>query len=765
MFLNQGFLVINKIFSILKEFERQINSKNKELIALLKSDIYCAESEKKIERLATVTFNSQIMMDINNQINILFDKSLLDISKYALSFENASAVKHNKNLKIDYIIVPGPRVKYRREKHKIPNFGEFQYIAKFSKTESSLYQALSVGLSEIFIWFQLSNDIIEPLRKNFEDQKAKALTFAKDTELDRYVKGLIEIITNITKKAPDRMTSFQWLSSYSETEESMTNLSMDYGMRVLICSILRGNAKVHQRILRDEITDEDIGSIFYAISSMGMQITVFNGQTISNHVKYEPDKYPVIYLNQSGRNFSLIYTMKMIEIETNPNFSNTDVEKYPFMVDTGIASVNSRNQQVSLLKGLQNTHIKGAAPQGFSTVLENQTKNKEINTEIKNPSNAQEINAKFPNIAPSNTENPSFQTPKPEPSQEAPNNKFPSESHNPISNPSILINQGSQNFALPFQNTKLVLSNKEPSNLPAPKAENLQIIKNSLNLINQNLPAPDTSGRPNLWNTMVNIPTPNSASPESSPSTISVYNLRRGSFQNSVNWINSNQPTPNAPSFNTVDSINQQKSNIPKQTSPPAMLIPKQTSHPEMLNLMNKNSGLPGQVPNNPNPSAMPGPAFPSNPKLPEPGLNSKQLTPNFFPTSKTGDPINQQNSNIPKQASPPAMLNLMNKNSGIPGQVPYNPNPSAMPNPTFPNNPKFPEPGMNSNPQGVSPRNININPQGNNLNMAFHPQGFEPGNISTQDGKSNKSAPVQQRVDSQSKKEKDGDKKDCSIY
>ena len=195
------------------------------------------------------------------------------------------------------------------------------------------------------------------------------------------------------------------------------------------------------------------------------------------------------------------------------------------------------------------------------------------------------------------------------------------------------------------------------------------------------------------------------------------------------------------------------------------MLIPKQTSHPEMLNLMNKNSGLPGQVPNNPNPSAMPGPAFPSNPKLPEPGLNSKQLTPNFFPTSKTGDPINQQNSNIPKQASPPAMLNLMNKNSGIPGQVPYNPNPSAMPNPTFPNNPKFPEPGMNSNPQGVSPRNININPQGNNLNMAFHPQGFEPGNISTQDGKSNKSAPVQQRVDSQSKKEKDGDKKDCSIY
>ena len=100
---------------------------------------------------------------------------------------------------------------------------EFQYIARFSKTESSLYQALSVGFIETLLRFKLSNNPVKVMKKSYEDQQTKALTFARDQQLEAYVTGLISIITNITEKSPDRMTGFQWLHYYSETEENITN--------------------------------------------------------------------------------------------------------------------------------------------------------------------------------------------------------------------------------------------------------------------------------------------------------------------------------------------------------------------------------------------------------------------------------------------------------------------------------------------------------------------------------------------------------------
>ena len=86
----------------------------------------------------------------------------------------------------------------------------------------------------------------------------------------------MEIITNITEKSPDRMTGFQWLNHYSETEENQANLSLDIGMRALISS--KNCQHLSEEIFSDELTDSLIDNIFYMISSMGMQITVYNGQ-------------------------------------------------------------------------------------------------------------------------------------------------------------------------------------------------------------------------------------------------------------------------------------------------------------------------------------------------------------------------------------------------------------------------------------------------------------------------------------------------------
>ena len=380
--LDQGMLAINKIFEILREFEQQINLKNKELITLLKSSIYCTESEEKIERITKVTFNNQIMMDIKNQINILFDISLLDLSKYNPS--SKGAIEHEKSLTKDYISqriiyeeeklyltkdhidpywiddyinMPDQWVKYRKEQFRMPGLEEFQYIARFSNTESSLYQALSVGFIETLLRFQLSNNPVQVMKKKYDNQQMKALAFACDHQLEEYVVAFINIIANITEKSPDRMTGFQWLAYYSETAESAANSILDYGMRVLICSILIGKAPTHQRIFSDQITDEDVFNIFYAISSMGMQITVYNGQDKANHVKATPGEYPVIILYQNGRNFSLLYTAKMIEIETNPNFSKNDVENPPFMVNTANNREKSGNQPGSNLSNQSNPNL------------------------------------------------------------------------------------------------------------------------------------------------------------------------------------------------------------------------------------------------------------------------------------------------------------------------------------------------------------------------------------------------------------------------
>ena len=205
-------------------------------------------------------------------------------------------------------------------------------------------------------------------------------------------------------------------------------------MRSIICSILIGKAPAHQRIFSDQITDEDVGNIFYAISSMGMQITVYNGQDKANHVKATPGEYPVIILYQNGRNFSLLYTAKMIEIETNPNFSKNDVENPPFLIDTC-----RRIRGNPPASNLRNPHNPNLIPQNVSAPQYIQGH--------ANLSNPQAMNTGPPNFAPPYARIPSSQAPKPALNQGPPKYPLPSGGPNLTPNLPNSSNQGSQNFS------------------------------------------------------------------------------------------------------------------------------------------------------------------------------------------------------------------------------------------------------------------------------------------------------------------------------
>ena len=100
------------------------------------------------------------------------------------------------------------RIKYQREELKVRGLEEFSHVARFSNTNSSLYQALTVGLIEILIRFKLSPNHIKVLKQGLGSIKNKAFAFADAHDRRGDIMGLFEMISNISEKAPDIVTAF-----------------------------------------------------------------------------------------------------------------------------------------------------------------------------------------------------------------------------------------------------------------------------------------------------------------------------------------------------------------------------------------------------------------------------------------------------------------------------------------------------------------------------------------------------------------------------
>ena len=73
LFQIQGKLLISEILNALEKFEENIISKEKELLVLFRSSIYCSESEEEIKRISKTSFNISIINDFVSQLNKLFE--------------------------------------------------------------------------------------------------------------------------------------------------------------------------------------------------------------------------------------------------------------------------------------------------------------------------------------------------------------------------------------------------------------------------------------------------------------------------------------------------------------------------------------------------------------------------------------------------------------------------------------------------------------------------------------------------------------------
>ena len=212
----------------------------------------------------------------------------------------------------------------------------FSKVAKFTRAESSLYQALSIGLIEILIRFKESPELIGLCRKSVEnlipspqDSEHPSLKFAREYNVEHHLNNL-KIIIDRVLSLPYISTSFYHLNCYAEDEQYRVTTSFDLGMRAVLGSILPGMQTLHEKMMRCQPVDDDVLLFNFAIK-FNLQIDVVTSEGTTVYKKHLPGTYPLMILWHDSRNgYALLYTDESLSIETNSNYPRHSIQDYPF---------------------------------------------------------------------------------------------------------------------------------------------------------------------------------------------------------------------------------------------------------------------------------------------------------------------------------------------------------------------------------------------------------------------------------------------------
>ena len=210
----------------------------------------------------------------------------------------------------------------------------FTKISSFTVAESSLYQALSVGLFEILIRLKKAPNLLSRCLASYQsltpsDPEHISNKLARSYNLDNQF-ATFKYIADVLHNEQDMTQAFSWLQQYAETNEY--SICLDYGMRVLLASILPENTSLHEKMIRREFVDEQVLLFNFAIK-LNIQIDVVTSTETIKYKKHLPGGYPLMTLWKQDRAYSLLYTRETCMIEEGSfNYQNLHLETYPFFI-------------------------------------------------------------------------------------------------------------------------------------------------------------------------------------------------------------------------------------------------------------------------------------------------------------------------------------------------------------------------------------------------------------------------------------------------
>ena len=221
----------------------------------------------------------------------------------------------------------------------------FTKIARFTVEESSLYQALSVGLFEILIRLKKAPNLLSRCLTSYQsltpsDAEHISNQLARFYNLDNQFncfKGIADALHN----EQDMTQAFSLLQQCAERNEY--SICLDYGMRVLLASILPENTSLHEKMMRREFVDEQVLLFNFAIK-LNIQINVVTGTETIEYKNHLPGGYPLMTLWMKDRAYSLLYTRETCMIEEGSfNYQLLNLETYPFFIPENYRAIRASN--------------------------------------------------------------------------------------------------------------------------------------------------------------------------------------------------------------------------------------------------------------------------------------------------------------------------------------------------------------------------------------------------------------------------------------
>ena len=229
----------------------------------------------------------------------------------------------------------------------------FTKIARFTVAESSLYQALSVGLFEILIRLKNLPSLLSRCLASYQSltpsdpdhiSNQLAKKYSKEYQFTQF-KG----IANVLHTEKDTNQAFSWLQQYAERNDFSS--SLDDGMRVLLASILPEHTALHEEMMRHRFVDEQVLLFNFAIK-LNIQINVVTATEMIEYKKHLPGGYPLITLWMQDRAYSLLYTSETCMIEEgNFNYQRIHLEPYPFFIPENYRVIREPAQNIPQLGG------------------------------------------------------------------------------------------------------------------------------------------------------------------------------------------------------------------------------------------------------------------------------------------------------------------------------------------------------------------------------------------------------------------------------